>query len=108
MSRVCLRQHEAAFIARRSRREINNMQRRGDRLKAKGLTDEEVVAAGALPSTWTAGRRTVAAAALRRCVANDPIALVVLEALCGGRLVAPRPRDPTAIPPDTIEVIHRL
>lgn len=74
---------------------IRAAQRRGERLQAHGLDDDEVLSAGALPVVIVGHRRAMSPSVLARHpdVAGNPLRLDALVALVEGRIRPPRPRS---------------
>jgi hypothetical protein len=102
--------HEAAFLLQEPEVGTRNRFRRGERLSARGLSDEEVVETGALPNCGAGRSRAVRPAILARHpkVAGNPMAIELLRALVSGRFRAPKATSAKALPPALDRRIHRL
>jgi hypothetical protein len=110
LRRPVLRRHEVAFFLECPENEVRNMQRRGERLRARGLNDEEIVARGALPVS-KAGRAwgvRPQSLALQERVASRPLALEMLRSLVSGCLRVPKAAESDQLPPALIERSNRL
>lgn len=104
-------QREAAFVLECSEAEVRNMQRRGERMQAKGLTDEEVVDRGALPVCETGDRRRGARPlmlARHHRVRDNKLREAALRAIASGRMRAPRAAKPSEAPPAILDRFHLL
>ena len=97
-----LRQHEAAFILRRSEREVRNMFRRGERLRAAGASREEIIRIGALPAIYSGRNRRAAIHDVAQAIDGDLLALEALAAVVEMRLNAPRAAIDTDPAPDLL------
>ena len=108
--RPALSQHEAAFAMRVSQDQVSNMLDRGQRLRARGVADEEIVARGALPVSMLGSRRGVSPSmlALTPRVAQDPLALRAVGLFMEGRLRAPRAATTSQLPPDLTSYLDLL
>lgn len=86
-----LRVHEAAFVLRISEAEVTRRTERGD-----------------LAGTWAGSHRRVASEAVRKLVADDPLAGLTLDQILDGRLKAPRAQRPSQVPPPLSTIARKL
>ena len=100
--KLVLRRHEAAWVLRISASEVTSMLRRGQRLAAKGLSETEIIAAGALPVSMAGRAKGVSPSLLaaHHRVTESPLALAALGGLVEARINAPRACTATQLPPD--------
>lgn len=108
--RPALRIYEAAFLLQESEEATRNRVRRGERLSRRGLSDEDVVARGALPNCGGSGRRQIRPTILGLLpeIADNPMASELLRSLVAGRFRVPKAVAPKALPPCLDQRIHRL
>lgn len=108
--KTCLTVPEAAFILQRSEVAVRNLLRRGQRLQGQGLSDEEILEAGALPVFWVGRSRRIRPLVLAAHpdLASDSLALEMLGALVEDRVTAPRSIDPSETPPSLADRAHQL
>lgn len=103
--RATLRRHEAAFILQLSEAEVRNLQRRGERLRAQGFVDEEIIREGALPVAMIGRGWGVSPSLLAKHhrVRERPLALELLGDLMEGKCRAPRALASNEAPPALLE-----
>ena len=91
---------QIAWVLELTETDVVNRQKRGERLQAKGIDDDAVLAAGALPVVMVCGRRCISPSVLARHpdVAGRQLREDAIAALVEGRMRAPRPRSPNVRP----------
>jgi hypothetical protein len=109
--RPTLRPYEVAFVLGESEAHIRNLLKRGERLQAAGVSDQDIVELhGALPVDRTVtGRRCVAASVVAvHEKAQGPAASQMLAGLVEDRIRAARASRPTELPPSPLDRLHLL
>jgi hypothetical protein len=106
-----LRPYEVAFVLSETEAHVRNLLKRGERLQAAGVPDEDIVQLhGALPvDRLVTGRRCVAASVVAlHGKAHGPAASRMLAGLVEDRIRAPRASRPTELPPSPLDRLHLL
>jgi len=108
--RPALRCYEAAFLLQEPVAVTRNRLRRGERLQARRVSDEEIVARGALPVSSVARGRGVRPTILAKHerVAGNPMAIELLRSLVAGQFRAPNAASIDKQPPPLDSRLHRL
>jgi hypothetical protein len=94
---------EVAFILQISLWQVQQMRRKGQRLRAEGQSNSEIIEAGGLPPT----HRGNFASEILPFVKQNPIAVLVMTQILDGTRVAPWTADPKALPTPLASAIGR-
>jgi hypothetical protein len=100
--------YEAGALLGKPEQAILNALRRGQYLESRGRSHAEIESRGALPVAWVAGDRRVSAEVVARCLADEPLARAMLDALLAGRFVPTRPRRKTDAPRPLTSFLENL